>query len=610
MTKRIKTLNDVRDILKSQEPKKYHPSPTAWEDQILYFLLPDRFSNGTETDQNKFDSSQAGNALGKNDESPESTAWRSDGTKFCGGTLSGLMTKLPYLQELGITAIWIGPVFKQVAWLETYHGYGVQNFLDIDPRFGTRDDLKNLVEAAHERHIYIILDVILNHSGNVFKYKLHDPIFNNGETFDVEGFYDDKSAPSLPMGLVGDANFPDGAVWPLELQNSACFTRQGRINTKNGGWDRPREYLDGDFYDLKDIVLGPSNPDNFTPTLALQTLCEAYKFWIAYADIDGYRIDTVKHMGDGPTRYFCSAIHEYAQSVGKDRFIMMGEVTGGSDKAIQCVDTTGLDAALGIQNVQENLWKVPRGEVDPSWYFGMFRNALYLQKGSHTWLRDKVVMMIDDHDQVWRNQDAGKGRFCSAEGGASLLVSAIMLNFCTLGIPCIYYGTEQAFDGSGSGDMDDRYIREAMFGGKFGAFRSKGLHFFDKNHKVYQAVSELSRIRKAEMTLRRGRQYLRDISDGEDGQHFGPTRKLGAGRIEGVVAWSRVFAGDEILCAINTDWKNARTVWVNVDMDIHPPNAKMVHLSPKTGGTLQAEYKAGLSAVKITVAAGGFVILK
>ncbi|KAJ9659947.1 hypothetical protein H2198_002837 [Neophaeococcomyces mojaviensis] len=611
MAKHIKSLNDVKDILKPNQPKKHHPSPAAWEDQVFYFLLPDRFSNGNETDQNIYDGSQKGKALGSNDDSNESRAWREAGTRFCGGTLRGLKSKLPYLHDLGITALWIGPIFKQVAWLQTYHGYGVQNFLDVDPRFGTREELQDLVEAAHsmERPMFVILDIILNHCGNVFEYKFHDPVYDRGRTYDVKGFYAAEGDASIPLGPADDSHFPNGAIWPAELQDAASFTRQGRINT-SGGWDAFPEYLDGDFFDLKDVALGPSNADNFTPTRALQTLCEAYKYWIAFADIDGYRIDTVKHMGDGPTRYFCSVIHEYAQSIGKERFILMGEVTGGSDKAYETVEATGLDAALGIGNVQENLWKVPRGEADPEWYFGMFRNALYLNKGSHTWYRDKVVTMIDDHDQVWRGDNIGKGRFCSAEGGAELVSSAIMLNLCTLGVPCIYYGTEQAFDGSGNGNGADRYIRETMFGGAFGAFRSKDAHFFNERHEVYQAVSEVTKIRAAEIALRRGRQYLRDISDGEDGEHFGPTKKMGGGRIEGVVAWSRLFAGEEVLCAINTDWKHEKTVWVNIDVDVHPPGSKMQYLSPANGGTVGVEFKAGRSAVKIKVPQGGFVILK
>jgi glycosidase len=85
--------------------------------------------------------------------------------------LKGLKSKLGYLRRLGVTAIWISPVFKQVPFEATYHGYGIQNFLDVDPHFGTREDLRDLVDAAHQQGIYCILDIILNHAANVFGYR-------------------------------------------------------------------------------------------------------------------------------------------------------------------------------------------------------------------------------------------------------------------------------------------------------------------------------------------------------------------------------------------------------------------------------------------------------
>lgn len=89
----------------------------------------------------------------------------------------------------------------------------------------------------------------------------------------------------------------------------------------------------------------------------------------------------------------------------------------------------------------------------------------------------------------------------------------LALNATTLGIPCIYYGSEQLFDGEGGGDAADRFIRESMFGGKFGAFRSRGRHFFiEDNQHVYQELSKIHKLRSQQLTLRRGRQFLRPIS--------------------------------------------------------------------------------------------------
>ena len=92
--------------------------------------------------------------------------WAESGARrWQGGTIKGVQSKLDYLGDLGVSAIWLSPVFKQRGHLDTFHGYGIQHFLDVDPRFGTRRDLVELVDAAHQKGIRIILDIIFNHTG-------------------------------------------------------------------------------------------------------------------------------------------------------------------------------------------------------------------------------------------------------------------------------------------------------------------------------------------------------------------------------------------------------------------------------------------------------------
>ncbi|HEU5321423.1 MAG TPA: alpha-amylase family glycosyl hydrolase, partial [Methylomirabilota bacterium] len=157
----------VRDVsLPRRQP--HHPSPADWRDEVLYFLLPDRFSDGGEDARpllDRRDLAAARPGL------PGGEPWRWDrwaesGTaRWQGGTLAGIRSKLGYLRGLGVTTLWIGPVFKQRGHLDTYHGYGVQDFLDVDPHFGSRRDLVELVADAHARGLRVILDVIFNHSG-------------------------------------------------------------------------------------------------------------------------------------------------------------------------------------------------------------------------------------------------------------------------------------------------------------------------------------------------------------------------------------------------------------------------------------------------------------
>jgi len=178
----------------------------------------------------------------------------------------------------------------------------------------------------------------------------------------------------------------------------------------------------------------------------------------------------------------------------------------------------------------------------------------------------------------------------------------------TLGIPCIYYGTEQQFDGAGSGDGADRYIREAMFGGAFGAFRSKGRHFFDESQWVYRETAKILKVRRDQPALRRGRQFLREISG--DGVNFGVPALIG-GVMRSVVPWSRIFNNQEVLAAINTDPDNSLTVWVTIDNSLHQAGGNLICLystdSHGIGTNIRIDARNG-KAVSLTVLPAGVVV--
>lgn len=299
---RFKSIQDpeVQAVL-SGVGGKFHRSPEAWEDQLMYFLLPDRFSDGNERGYRDvanrvvntgttpmFRETDRGNAINANDERHR---WLNAGGKFVGGKIKGVTSKLGYLKRMGVTTLWIGPIFKQIQDLETYHGYGIQDFLDVDPRFGTREDLKELVQAAHAAGIYVLLDVVLNHAGDVFGYKDYSAHFD-GTTHEVRGFWNAKRNEDtmIPLAPVDENKYPtawpDGAIWPAELQTADSFGRKGTIRD----FEAEPEFLEGDFFGLKKLNLGVYKPEKFTPTNALHTLTECFKFWIAFADVDGFRV--------------------------------------------------------------------------------------------------------------------------------------------------------------------------------------------------------------------------------------------------------------------------------------------------------------------------------
>ncbi|WP_218160852.1 alpha-amylase family glycosyl hydrolase [Arthrobacter sp. ov118] len=626
------TMISINDIPWVQLLKQnhYHASPRDWSDQVIYFLLIDRFSDGNEdgykdvagqiihgTTQ-RFSPGDAGNAV---QTQADIQNWQSAGAQWLGGTLKGIQSKIGYLKRLGVTSLWISPVLRQRPGVDDYHGYGTQNFLEVDPHFGTAQDFKDLVDAAHAAGLNVILDVILNHSADVFQYDTVDPNTGrfyepmwNGDTFPVAGWRDGSGVPSLPFPTPVNPADTDAAVWPKELQADGVFTRKGKI----GNWDHVPETTEGDFEGLKDIHQGTGPVDDYTPSAAMQVLTEAYQYWIAYADVDGFRVDTVKHMDRGAMRYFASAIHEFSQTLGKDSFLLVGEITGSREDAVEIRDETGLDAALGLADVQGQMVDTVKGWTNPQNYFDLFRNSYQVDKASHTWFRNHVVTNFDDHDLV-RMGRSYKARFASDQEGSALELAVLAMNATTLGIPCIYYGSEQRFDGKFPTAADphpatdfkaDRYIREAMFGGNFGSFRSRGRHFFDESAEVYMQLANILAIRRNDLALRRGRQYLRPIS--EDGISFWYPTRIGPGRMTSVVAWSRIIANREVVCAMNTDVVSRRAAWVTIDAGLHSIGDKFQCAysteQGQQGSEVAAEGRNGL-AISIDVGPAGFVIM-
>nr|WP_312884498.1 alpha-amylase family glycosyl hydrolase [Rhizobium laguerreae] len=217
-----------------------------------------------------------------------------------------------------------------------------------------------------------------------------------------------------------------------------------------------------------------------------------------------------------------------------------------------------------------------------------------------------MVTVLDGHDQV-RNPGR-KARLAATNPPLSLALAAFALNATTLGIPCIYYGSEQSFDGAGD---SDRYLRESMFGGAFGAFRSRERHFFREDTWLFQELAKVFKVRREQLALRRGRQYLREISG--NGVDYGFPHMIGD-EMRSIVPWSRILDRTEILLAINTDADMVRTTSVIVDHDLHQPSTLQCLYSSDPAVLVQTiavtEKADGKHVVELTVPAAGFVIFR
>lgn len=551
------------------------PSPADWRDQFIYFLLVDRFHSG----QRNIPAYVPGQTpIGRDD--PEGERWQ-------GGTLKGVTDQLDYIKGLGCTALWLSPIFKNRKEADTYHGYGIQNFLAIDPRFGTTRDLQNLVKEAHKRGMYIILDIVINHTGDNWGYPGGYPYYY------FEGI-------RFPFGFWREADplagvqWPDDAVWPEEFQDPDWYRRKGEIRN----WDSFPETRDGDFMNLKELYTS-NRESNKKVEEVLGALIDVYKYWIAVADIDGYRLDAVKHLEDSSTAIFCSAIKEYALSIGKKNLFLFGEIFA-EDRFIDQYIGSGiripgtnerfpsLDAALDfpLWVVLEGVIKGFRNPAELRARYERFKE-FYCDQAQAT---QYFVTFVDNHDQ--------KGRFLHNNPFHKQAVLAIGYLLTSIGIPCIYYGTEQGFNGGGD---HDKYIRECMFGGKWGAFNTTGHHFFNPENPIYKEISRIAGIRQEEPALRYGRQYFREISG--NGRDFGYP-------LDGkcTLAYSRILDDTEMLIAMNLD-PNSRHDFVTVDSNLTPSGKNMTNLL-KPELTLTVQAKGSRHVVRVELAPHEMAILK
>ncbi|MCL5801331.1 MAG: alpha-amylase family glycosyl hydrolase, partial [Gammaproteobacteria bacterium] len=193
------------------------------------------------------------------------------------------------------------------------------------------------------------------------------------------------------------------------------------------------------------------------------------------------------------------------------------------------------------------------------------------------------VTFVDNHDQMARPYR----RFMHGNPYTRQAILAIGYLLTSRGVPCVYYGTEQGFDGGGDRDHE---VRECMFGGRWGAFNTTGHHFFNTAHPIYQAIAEIAGLRKSEPALRYGRQYFREISG--NGSDFGHPLD---GRC--TLAYSRILDDTEILVALNLD-SQPRQDYVTVDFHLNPQGHTLTRLlMPEQN--LNVERRGGRHAVKV-----------
>jgi alpha-amylase len=476
-----------------------------WRDQVIYQVLVDRFANGDHA----------------NDYLVEADA----PARYHGGDWQGLEDRLPYLQELGVTTLWISPVVRNVetdANVDGYHGYWAQDFTALNPHFGDMIALRRLVDAAHERDMLVIIDIVTNHVGQVFYYDINlnghadEQIQGNGSDspvlhineydpdFDergIQAFTSLGEAGPAPILFASDPATNHLPPNPATFRNPEVYNRRGRTLD----FDIEDQLLHGDFPGgLKDV--------DTTRCDVKRAFVDVYAKIIEQTDADGFRIDTIKHVEHEFWRYFTQRLRQRLGQQGKNKFFMFGEAFDGKDDLVGSFtqqlapDPAELPCAMGTGQ------PLSGDQLDSAFYFPQYFQAIrdVFQQGQSTdriqalWQQratnwgtvapvagidvapaDIPVNFLDNHDVPRFLYGV---RELPIEQQRMLLHNALLFLYTVPGIPCLYYGTEQEFAGG-----NDPANREDLWPSGY-----------DTENSTFRWIARLAKVRSAYASLRRG----------------------------------------------------------------------------------------------------------
>jgi glycosidase len=500
-------------------PDGYRSRPAS--DETIYFLLPDRFANGDPANDR---GGLSGDRL--------HTGY-DPGAKgfFHGGDLRGVTAHLDYIQSLGATAIWLAPVFvnKPVQGppgeeSAGYHGYWITDFTRVDPHLGTAADLHALVDAAHLRGIKIYLDIVVNHTADVIRYRecpgYSCPYRSRADFPDRPDGY--AYTPYLPSGTE-HLKAPEWLNDPAWYHNRGDSSFEGESSTL------------GDFSGLDDVAT--ENPR------VVQGFIDIFGAWIDNYGIDGYRIDTARHVNPEFWQAFVPAMRSRAAARGIPNFHIFGEVsTQEMDPAALAVHTRvdRLPAVLDFAFANA-VRDTVAGQAGTDELARLFAADPLYEGGEPAALQ--LPTFVGNHDDgrfAYKVQHERPG-ISRAELLQRVQLAYAML-FTLRGVPTIYYGDEQGFAGLGR----DQDSRQDMFASQVASYNDQPLvgtdsttavSNFNRAHPLYQAIAALAQLRQQQPALRHGRQLVR-----------------AAAKSPGLFAVSRLDAatGQEVLVAFNT----------------------------------------------------------
>ena len=521
------------------------------QDEVIYFVLPDRFENADPKNDR-------GGLRG----GPLQTGFDPTHKGFYhGGDLKGLTRRLPYIQQLGATAIWVGPIFKNKPVQggpgresSGYHGYWITDFTQVDPHLGTNDDFKALVDAAHARGMKVYMDIIANHTADVIQYREcregTDCVYRDRAAFPYQrrggvagrainpGFLGDQVRTTENFTRLTDPAYAYSPYVPPAEANVKVPAWLNDVTLYHNRGDttfRNESSTSGDFSGLDDLMT--ENPR------VVAGMIDIFGGWIDRFGVDGFRIDTARHVNPEFWQRFVPAMQARAAARGIPNFHIFGEVSDHQVRPAVLAQYTLVDKFPAVldfsfrQAVVETLAGTGGTDAFEALFDG---DALYA-KGFDT----AVILptFTGNHDD---------GRFATfvrrafpQASDAEVLARVRLSNALLMtlrGVPTIYSGDEQGFVGDGN----DQDAREDMFASKVAVYNDNRLlgtnsttavANFDGRHPLYRQLAELSKVRLTTPALTRGTQRVRHRGDGP-----------------GLFAISRFdpTSGKEVLLAFNT----------------------------------------------------------
>ncbi|NUT37131.1 MAG: DUF3459 domain-containing protein [Hamadaea sp.] len=452
----------------------HHPSPADWRDEVGYAVLLDRFAHA------RFRA-----AVGD----------PGHGDTRHGGNLPGVTARLGYLRALGVTLLQLSPVTRTDP--ASYHHYGPTHLTRVDPHLGTHDDLVELVEQAHRHGIRVVLDLVVNHMDRVFEYAGGD-------------HFRDEPTPVARW---------TAAVGPEEFADERRFTRRGVLHD----WKHPVQAIRGDFPPgLRRLATEDPETADLLITIA--------QWWIRSTDVDGFRIDAVRHLEPAFVTRLTAEVKKYAEGLGKQDFLILGECSATDDAPIAESLALGVDTVYNYPEYRRQSWALHGQGPTQALADSLLRARAAWSEPAH----DRTVRFIDNHDVY---------RFLRDGEPIERLHVALAFLVCSTGLPMLYYGTEQGFrqptqrlERECSADRAAPRNREDMFAdGAFTSASSEGDRF-DPDSPTFVWTRRLLDVRRALPALRRGRQTPR-YADADR---------------PGLYAFSRHTGEQEVLVVLNT----------------------------------------------------------